>query len=75
MAITTYIAGTITTPAGDPAPHVTVNLTGDATQTTVTDADGHYRFDGLAPGYYTITPSQAETAFDPPVIDTTIYAA
>lgn len=48
---------------------VTVTLTGTTdsgavTQTTTTDASGHYKFDGLAPGTYTINETQPTTYAD-----------
>ncbi|HJZ60204.1 MAG TPA: SdrD B-like domain-containing protein, partial [Gemmataceae bacterium] len=39
-------------------PGVTVTLSGDASQTTTTDANGNYSFAGLSPGKYTITETQ-----------------
>jgi hypothetical protein len=59
------IAGTITVVSGDGAadslPGVTVKLTGPsqgaATQSTVSDAEGHYEFKQLAAGNYTLEAS------------------
>ena len=38
--------------------------------TTITDAEGYYRFDGLASGTYTLTLSKSGYIFDP--IDVTV---
>jgi hypothetical protein len=51
---------------GAPLAGVTVDLTGDATASMDTAADGLYSFPGLAPGSYTVTPSRAGYTFDPP---------
>ncbi len=46
---------------------VTMTLSGSASATLATDADGNYAFTGLAPGgTYTVTPSRATFTFDPP---------
>jgi hypothetical protein len=59
-----------TTPTGSPIsigiPGVTVDLTGPATKSTTTGADGTYQFTGLANGDgYTVTPSKANYLFTP----------
>src|SRR5262249_51956221 len=47
--------GTITGPDVTPLPGVTVTLAGDgAPQTQPTDAQGKFRFPGLAPGAYSL---------------------
>jgi hypothetical protein len=43
-------------------------LTGPANLSTVTDANGNYRFDGLRPGFYQVIPSLAGYAFNPAVV-------
>jgi len=51
------VQGTVTDSAGGVVPAATVTLTNtetNQTQTTVTSADGFYRFTGLAPGLYEI---------------------
>jgi SdrD B-like domain len=56
-------------PTEEPIPGVTVTLTGTTsdgktvTLTTTTDANGTYRFNGLAPGTYTVTQSQPGAPF------------
>ena len=54
------ISGAITVGAG-----VAVNLTGAATRSTTTDANGNYVFGSLANGGYTLTPSKPGYTFDP----------
>ena len=44
---------------------VLVTLSGDASDTDTTDADGAYSFPGLADGSYTATPTKADYLFDP----------
>ena len=54
----------------EPIPGVTVTLTGTTsdgrtvTLATTTDANGTYRFNGLAPGTYTVTQSQPGAPFE-----------
>jgi hypothetical protein len=60
---TTYsIAGAVT---GDIIAGVTINLTGAATATTTTAADGTYSFTGRANGTYTVTPVLSGYIFYP----------
>lgn len=54
------ISGRISTLEG-----VLVTLTGDASRTTTTDAEGNYKFEHLSNGTYTITPSQDGVLFEP----------
>lgn len=44
---------------------VTINLTGDATASTTTRADGNYSFTGQTDGNYTVTPSLTGYTFSP----------
>ncbi|HLB11961.1 MAG TPA: carboxypeptidase regulatory-like domain-containing protein, partial [Dehalococcoidia bacterium] len=69
------ISGTVTGQAGAPLAGVTISLTGAATTTVVTDANGSYSLTGLANGNYTLTPSLAGFAFTPVTTDVTINAA
>lgn len=53
------ISGQVRTHWGTPMPNVVVQLTGGATATTRTDANGRYTFNNLTPGLnYTVTPSR-----------------
>ncbi len=52
------ISGTVVDDLGRPIAGVTVTLSGDASATTITAADGTYSFTGLAPGTYTVTEAQ-----------------
>jgi outer membrane protein assembly factor BamB len=51
---------------------VTVGLSGDASMSTTTDANGTYVFDGLNQGTYTITPANAGYTFNPVSRDVTV---
>ncbi|HEX8457274.1 MAG TPA: lamin tail domain-containing protein [Pyrinomonadaceae bacterium] len=51
---------------GNPLSGVTINLTGAATATTTTDANGQYLFEGLAANQsYTVAAQQANSTFFP----------
>ena len=64
--VTSYsISGTVTKAGGLPVAGVTISLTGAATATTTTAADGAYVFTGLANGSYTVTPSMGTNTFTP----------
>ena len=52
------IHGTVIDDTGAPIPGVTIDLSGDATATAVTDAAGDYWFEDLLPGEYTVTETQ-----------------
>ncbi len=54
---------------------VTVTLSGAASATTNTDANGNYAFRDLTPGAYTMTPSKGGFTFDPVNRATTITNA
>src|SRR3954469_15556263 len=45
---------------------VLITVTGTATRLTTTDANGHYRVDGLTEGDYLLTPSSGDLTFVPP---------
>lgn len=70
------IGGTILDGDGAPLPGVTVDLTGDATDSDITDGNGEYSFEDLWDGDYTVTPSKSATlsawVFDPVDDDITI---
>lgn len=65
------ISGTITY-NGSGLEGVTVVLSGDASMSTTTDADGAYFFDGLDRGSYTVAPADARYTFEPVSIDVAI---
>ncbi|MDD2806792.1 MAG: carboxypeptidase regulatory-like domain-containing protein, partial [Elusimicrobiales bacterium] len=54
-----YMAGQVTDSNGNPMGSVTLNMTGDATRSYLTAADGLFMFTNVSPGSYTITPSSA----------------
>jgi len=54
---------------------VTINLTGAATGSTTTDANGRYSFTALPTGSYTVVPSVAGTTFNPVSSAVTISGA
>ena len=58
------LSGTIST-GGGPLAGVTVALSGVATKTTTTDANGNYTFTTLGNGSYTVTPSKTGYSFLP----------
>ena len=61
-----FIAGRVTDPNGNPLSDVTVSLSGSATASTMTAADGLYQFTGLTAGNsYTVTPTQSGFNFFP----------
>jgi hypothetical protein len=59
------ISGKVVTPDMNPLPGVTVTLSGDASDTTITDALGRYRFLGLDNGTYLVTPLFTGYIFKP----------
>ncbi|MFC1586972.1 beta strand repeat-containing protein [Planctomycetota bacterium] len=65
------ISGTVT---GDIQVGVTINLTGDATDNTVTAGDGTYSF-MVANGNYTLTPSLANCIFTPATLSPAVNDA
>jgi hypothetical protein len=56
------ISGTI---SGAGGPGATVGLTGVTTLSTTADTSGNYTFNGLIPGNYTVTPTQAGYIYTP----------
>ena len=66
------ISGTIT---GDEVEGVTVALTGDATDSTTSAADGTYSFTGVVDGSYTVTPTLAGYTFAPADASVTVSGA
>lgn len=58
------ISGTVSS-EGTGSRGITVNLTGPAARTALTDANGDYRFSGLPDGTYTITPRATGCTFSP----------
>lgn len=68
------ISGKIHTETGIGIPGVTVILSGDASDTVVTVADGLYSFEVAAGGNYTITPSKANDSITNNGITTTDIA-
>ena len=60
------ISGTINSSTGSPLAGVTVQLSGGSSATTITDANGNYRFTGVdTSNFYTVTPSFANYDFSP----------
>ncbi len=73
IATTTTASYTVSgTVSGAVASGVTVNLSGSANASTITDASGNYTFTGLATGTYTVTPSLPGYAFTPTYTSITI---
>ncbi len=56
----TYISGSV---SGVASSGVTIRLTGASSASAATDDNGHYAFNGLANGSYTVTPSTADAVF------------
>ncbi len=65
VSATFSVSGTVRTDGGAPIQGVTMTLSGAATGTTMTDANGNYSFTGLVNGRYTVTPSLAGHTFTP----------
>ena len=68
------ISGSVTS-SGTGLEGVTVHLSGDATDSTVSDANGRYAFSGLRAGKYTITPTKEGYADTPWATTQTINGA
>jgi len=62
MEATSVISGEVD---GDIAANVTINMTGGATVSLTTDANGEYNFNNVENGYYTITPYLDGYSFSP----------
>ncbi len=65
--VTFSLSGRVVSPRGVPVEGVTITLSGAATATTVTDANGAYNFVDISSGSYDITPSLAAITFTPAV--------
>ena len=76
-AAPTYtISGTLTDSAAAALSGKTVTLSGDASDTAVTDGSGNYSFTGLANGSYTVTPpAEAGKEWNPTSTNVTISDA
>lgn len=61
--------------AGASGPGVTLSLTGSATQSTVTESDGFFHFDGLPDGTYQVTPQKTGYRFQPANVSFTVNGA
>ncbi|HEV7857967.1 MAG TPA: DUF4214 domain-containing protein, partial [Pyrinomonadaceae bacterium] len=60
------ISGQITTPDGQPLAGAVIHLSGPKSARTITDADGHYKFENVDTGsFYTLAPSRANFSFSP----------
>ena len=60
------IVGQITTDDGFPLAGVMMNLSGNESRRTITDANGRYRFDNVETNnFYIVTPSRANYEFSP----------
>ncbi|HWN10635.1 MAG TPA: S8 family serine peptidase, partial [Pyrinomonadaceae bacterium] len=60
------VSGTVTSSGGSPLSGVVVSLSGDASDKTITDSNGFYRFDNVdVPGSYTIIPGRVNHSFQP----------
>jgi uncharacterized repeat protein (TIGR02543 family) len=66
------ISGTV---SGDAQTGVTLTLTGDASATTTSGADGTYTFPNLADGSYAVTPTLAGHTFNPSSRSVTVSGA
>ena len=67
MATTGYvISGYVETTDGIGIDNVEMCLSGDISDTVLTDSDGYYEFTNLYAGIYTVTPSKAGWTFNPP---------
>ncbi|HMF56371.1 MAG TPA: DUF4214 domain-containing protein [Pyrinomonadaceae bacterium] len=63
---TVSLSGRIATSEGSPLGGVIVELSGAVNARTVTDGNGHFSFEGLAPGeFYNVTPQLANFTFSP----------
>ena len=69
------ITGNIVDGAAAAIEGVTVTLTGDASDSTTTDASGDYAFTGLVDGSYTVTPTKTGNTFAPTSDNVTISGA
>jgi hypothetical protein len=69
------ISGRITSPEGAPLAGVTLNLSGGATRTTITDSNGNYRFERVdTDSLYTVVPSLVNYHFSPESLSFSLLA-
>ena len=68
------ISGAVTS-GSSPLSGVTMTLSGAASKTTTSDANGNYSFAGLSNGSYTITPSKTGYTFTPPNRSVTVNSS
>ncbi|HLE63640.1 MAG TPA: LamG-like jellyroll fold domain-containing protein, partial [Pyrinomonadaceae bacterium] len=60
------ISGRVTLADGSPLSGAVIELTGSGSRATITDANGHYAFAGIATdAFYTATPQRANYSFSP----------
>jgi len=60
------IGGRITDHSGAPISGTTINLSGNQSRKTITDANGYYQFNNVeANGFYSVTPSRTNYNFSP----------
>jgi hypothetical protein len=70
----TYTLSGVVTLGGAPLASVAVALSGAASLSATTDADGAFSFPGLYPGAYTLTPTREGYTFSPSSSDVTLSA-
>jgi hypothetical protein len=64
---TLTLSGRVVDGSNQPLSNVAVNLAGSQSASTITGADGGYRFDGLLPGSYTLIASAKGLSFTPAI--------
>jgi hypothetical protein len=70
------ISGTVTSSDGSPLGGVVMFLTGAATDKTITDSNGFYRFENIVtPNSYTVTPGRVNYHFTPNNLSFTLTAS
>src|SRR2546423_4104185 len=64
-AANTALSGIVNMADGTPLGGAVMDLSGMTSARTITDASGHYSFDNLATGFYTVSPALANYTFGP----------